>query len=97
MVNGEPTLEVVLTPREMEVLRLIASGTSNRDIAQQLCISTGTLGRHMTNLYAKTGLARQKDERATRGQLVAIAFASGLGPESIPSIRVVEGRRNKCG
>ncbi len=39
-----------LTPREKEVLRLIASGANNREIAQQLYISEGTVKNHVTNI-----------------------------------------------
>ena len=96
MVNGESTLEVVLTKRELEVLRLIARGMSDEAIAQKLCLSTGTVKNHLFSLYANTGLTKQGDaKRAARCQLMAIAFASGLVPESAPSIRFVEGRRGK--
>jgi DNA-binding NarL/FixJ family response regulator len=39
-----------LTPREKEVLRLIATGASNREIAQELYISEGTVKNHVTNI-----------------------------------------------
>ena len=42
-----------LTDREVEVLRLIARGRSNREVAEQLFISPKTVGRHVENLYAK--------------------------------------------
>jgi DNA-binding NarL/FixJ family response regulator len=42
-----------LTDREVEVLRLIARGRSNREVADQLFISPKTVGRHVENLYAK--------------------------------------------
>jgi DNA-binding CsgD family transcriptional regulator len=43
------------TEREVEVLRLIASGSSSREIAAALIISEGTVERHVTNLYGKIG------------------------------------------
>ena len=46
-----------LTDREVEVLRLIARGRSNREVAQQLVISPKTVGRHVENLYAKVGVS----------------------------------------
>lgn len=46
-----------LTDREVEVLRLIARGTSNRAVAEQLYISTKTVGRHIENLYRKIGVS----------------------------------------
>jgi HD-GYP domain-containing protein (c-di-GMP phosphodiesterase class II) len=46
-----------LTDREVEVLRLIARGRSNREIAQQLFIAPKTVGRHVENLYRKIGVS----------------------------------------
>lgn len=45
-----------LTPREKEVLRLIATGASNREIAQQLYISEGTVKNHVTNILNRLDL-----------------------------------------
>ena len=45
-----------LTPREKEVLRLIAIGASNREIAQQLYISEGTVKNHVTNILNRLSL-----------------------------------------
>jgi DNA-binding NarL/FixJ family response regulator len=42
-----------LTPRELEVLRLLAAGRSNRDIASELVISEHTVARHVQNIFAK--------------------------------------------
>ena len=42
-----------LTGREVEVLRLIAAGKSNREIAAELVLSIGTVERHIFNIYAK--------------------------------------------
>jgi DNA-binding CsgD family transcriptional regulator len=46
-----------LTPREAEVLRLIASGRSNREVAAALVISEKTAARHVANIYAKLGIS----------------------------------------
>ncbi len=46
-----------LTPREVEVLRLVASGQSNREVAANLVISEKTAARHVANIYAKLGLS----------------------------------------
>jgi DNA-binding NarL/FixJ family response regulator len=45
-----------LTPRELDVLKLIAVGASNREIAQQLYISEGTVKNHVTNLLNRLNL-----------------------------------------
>jgi HD-GYP domain-containing protein (c-di-GMP phosphodiesterase class II) len=46
-----------LTDREVEVLRLIAQGRSNREVAERLFISPKTVGRHVENLYRKVGVS----------------------------------------
>ena len=44
-----------LSQREREVLRLIAAGLSNPEIAQELVISVGTVKRHINHIYGKLG------------------------------------------
>ncbi|WP_029896330.1 helix-turn-helix transcriptional regulator [Desulfohalovibrio reitneri] len=44
---------VQLTPREEEVLRLLASGKANSDIAEAMCISLCTVKSHISNIYGK--------------------------------------------
>ena len=69
---GTPdALPAGLTPREAEVLRLLASGKTNRDIAVELVISEHTVGRHLQNLYAKLGVS-------SRSAATAYAFEHGL-------------------
>jgi DNA-binding CsgD family transcriptional regulator len=46
-----------LTAREIEVLRLVAGGKSNRDIAAELVISEHTVARHVQNIFAKLGVS----------------------------------------
>ncbi|WP_205789291.1 helix-turn-helix domain-containing protein, partial [Microbacterium sp. CPCC 204701] len=45
-----------LTPREREVLALVAQGAPNRRVAEQLFISEKTVGRHLANIYVKIGV-----------------------------------------
>jgi DNA-binding NarL/FixJ family response regulator len=61
----------VLTPREAEVLALVAEGGSNRDVGQRLFISTKTASVHVSNILAKLG-ARSRTEA------VSIARRRGL-------------------
>ncbi len=65
-----PDTGETLTPREVEVLRLIAGGASNQAIAQQLVISEHTVKVHITNLFAKLGVSSRTQ---------AAAWARGLG------------------
>ncbi|MEW1979567.1 helix-turn-helix transcriptional regulator [Citricoccus sp. NPDC079358] len=60
-----------LTPREVEVLRLVAAGSSNRQIAVELVISEKTVARHLNNLFTKIGVA-------SRTAAAAYAFRNGL-------------------
>ncbi len=46
-------LEEPLSPREMEILHLVATGASNRDIAETLVIAEGTVKNHLTNILGK--------------------------------------------
>ena len=46
-----------LTAREVEVLRLVASGKTNRAIAEKLVISEKTVARHVSNIFTKLRLA----------------------------------------
>jgi DNA-binding NarL/FixJ family response regulator len=59
-----------LTEREVDVLRLIAAGRSNREIADELVLSVRTVERHITNLYGKID---------ARGKADATAYALGHG------------------
>ena len=45
-----------MTSRELEVLRLVASGKSNREIASVLVISEHTVARHVQNIFTKLGV-----------------------------------------
>jgi DNA-binding NarL/FixJ family response regulator len=64
--TDEPTATFGLSPREIDVLRLIANGGRNREIAEELFLSVRTVERHIANLYAKLGVTRRSE---------AIAFA----------------------
>lgn len=58
-----------LTAREQEVLRLVAEGRSNRDIAEELFISAKTASVHVSNILAKLGVASRGEAAATAHRL----------------------------
>jgi DNA-binding CsgD family transcriptional regulator len=60
----QPSYPSNLTAREVDVLRLIAAGSSNREIAATLSISTRTVNRHVENLYQKIGAHGRADATA---------------------------------
>jgi DNA-binding NarL/FixJ family response regulator len=60
-----------LTPREAEVLRLIAAGESNREIARALFVSEATVKTHVNRIFAKTG---SRD----RAQAILYAYTHGF-------------------
>jgi DNA-binding NarL/FixJ family response regulator len=66
-----PNLPDELTPREIEVLKLIALGLSNREIADKLVLSNATVKTHINRIFYKTG-ARD------RAQAVRYAYKHGL-------------------
>jgi len=61
------TLIEPLSDRELEVLRLVAAGLSNREIAAKLILSLGTVKSHVHNIYGKLGV-RNRTEAVTRAQ-----------------------------
>lgn len=60
---GRPraTEEGELTPREREILRLIGEGKTNREVAQTLIISPGTVKKHVENMKSKLGVSRRTE------------------------------------
>lgn len=61
----------VLSPRELEVLRLVAAGATNRAVARQLHVSEATIKTHLLHVYAKL-------EVRDRAAAVAVAYERGL-------------------
>jgi ATP/maltotriose-dependent transcriptional regulator MalT len=66
---GLPGQELGLTPREFEVLRLIAAGRSNREIAAELFISAKTASVHVSNIIGKLGVTSRGEAAARAYQL----------------------------
>jgi DNA-binding CsgD family transcriptional regulator len=61
-----------LSSRELEVLRLLAAGRSNGEIAGELFVSPRTVSTHVTHLYGKLGVS-------SRAEAIALALRLGLG------------------
>jgi two-component system response regulator NreC len=73
---GEPkSIWETITPREREILKLVAEGYKNKEIADQLCISVKTVDKHRTNLMRKLDLH-------TVSALTAFAIEKGLVAKS---------------
>jgi pimeloyl-ACP methyl ester carboxylesterase/DNA-binding CsgD family transcriptional regulator len=64
-----------LTERELEILRLLAGGASNEEVASALTISRRTVERHISNVYLKIGAHN-------RAEATAYAFRQGVAPAS---------------
>ena len=58
-----------LSPREIEVLRLVADGRSNGEIAEALFISRKTAGVHVTHILDKLGVANRVEAAMAAGRL----------------------------
>jgi len=69
--DDEPADGFGLSPREIDVLRLLANGGRNREIAEELFLSVRTVERHITNLYAKLGVS-------SRSEAIAFAHAHNI-------------------
>jgi DNA-binding CsgD family transcriptional regulator len=76
-----------LSPREVEVLRLVATGATNQEVAAHLFISDKTVARHLANIYLKLDLS-------TRSAATAYAFERGLMGPTATSFDVAGTNRN---
>jgi DNA-binding CsgD family transcriptional regulator len=73
VVNEARVKELGITPRELEILGLIAGGLSNREIAERLFVSENTVKTHSSRLFDKLGAKR-------RTQAVQFGKATALIP-----------------
>lgn len=70
---ASPVAAQALTAREVDVLKLIAQGYSNQEIGEELVLSKGTVGKHVTSILEKLHLAN-------RTQAALYALREGLAP-----------------
>ena len=77
-MGGKPAAErepavgsLALTTREVEVLRLVATGATNRAIAAKLVLSEKTVARHLSNVFTKIDVP-------SRAAATAFAYERGL-------------------
>jgi ATP/maltotriose-dependent transcriptional regulator MalT len=73
--DGQPSasserLDALLSSRELEVLRLVAVGRDNVEIAAELHLSTRTVERHLQNVYGKLGLQGRSARIAAAARLL---------------------------
>jgi len=73
VLETEDSFTITLSPRELEVLRLIAEGKSNQEISAELYLALNTVKRHASNIYAKLDVSK-------RTQAIAKARHLGLVP-----------------
>ena len=70
------TLQTILSPKEMETLRLIASGKTNRQIAKELMVSLSTVKTHVQRIIRKLGVSDR-----TQASVKALEMGLLLGQE----------------
>src|SRR5512147_2505914 len=82
----EPPTNTELSEREREILKLLATGLSNKEIASQLSLSVNTVKVHLRNIFAKLGV-----QSRTEATVIAIqrgyVVVPGTGPANDEAIR----------
>jgi DNA-binding NarL/FixJ family response regulator len=69
-----------LSPRELEVLGLVAAGLTNEAIAERLCLSVRTVERHLSTIYAKLRLSGKAARAAAAVLFIEQRRSTGLQP-----------------
>ena len=75
MMTAGPTataLVLPLSPREREILGLVSTGASNKEIADRLCLAEGTVKNHVTNILVKLDV-RDRTQAALRARSLGLA------------------------
>ena len=71
--SDQPPVTAPLTTRELDVLRLVADGCSNDEIAGRLTVSTRTVERHLSNIYVKLSLSGKSARAGAAARLPELA------------------------
>ena len=91
LVAPDGTLVESLTSRERDILRLLATGARNAEVADALGMSAGTAKWHVAHVLAKLGVT-SRTGAVVRGQELGLALISGT-PASAPGPRPRPARR----
>lgn len=75
--TGVPGLVEALTGRELEVLRLLAAGRSNRQIAGELYVALDTVKKHVSHIFEKLGAGNRTEASVRARELGLLADAAG--------------------
>jgi LuxR family maltose regulon positive regulatory protein len=71
-----PGLVEPLSGRELEVLRLLAEGRQNQEIAEELVVALSTVKKHVTHIFEKLGAANRTQATARARELGLLADAA---------------------
>jgi NarL family two-component system response regulator LiaR len=82
----EPRISELLSNREIEMLRLLATGMNNKQIADKLCLSLRTIKTHMSNIFTKMNVASRSE---------ALVEALGSGLISLEDIKRINGSQDQ--
>lgn len=81
--TGGPTAHTLLTPREVEVLHLLAAGLSNQQIADRLVVTLSTVKTHTNRLYGKLDV-RSRVQAIAAAQALGLLDAAGRSSDDAP-------------
>ncbi|MCF2707298.1 response regulator transcription factor [Arcanobacterium haemolyticum] len=77
LVKGRSSVLDSLTPREVEVLELMAQGLSNQQICDKLYLSAAAVSKHVASVFSKLGMAPGEDNRRVRAVLAYLTEIEG--------------------
>lgn len=77
LVHGRPSRLDALTPREVEVLELMAQGLSNQQICDKLFLSAAAVSKHVAAVFSKLGMAPGEENRRVRAVLAYLTEVQG--------------------